>query len=127
MDENKTYFDVNVLVEVVEQRAKAKPAKNALMGCTDRYISSLTVHIFMYFELKIFSGVHLEKFLYDFTIFDFTASDVNWAFKNCRSDDFEDALQIAVAIRNGCSTFVTLDRQLAKSYGNLPTLKIKLL
>ncbi|MCB9822282.1 hypothetical protein H6801_02885 [Candidatus Nomurabacteria bacterium] len=29
---------------------------------------------------------------------------------NMRDDDFEDALQIAVAIRNSCETFLTLDK-----------------
>jgi predicted nucleic acid-binding protein len=63
----------------------------------------------------------------DYVMIELSADDFAWAFDNARDDDFEDALQLAVAIRTGCDTFVTFDKQLAKNYNNLPTLKVVLL
>jgi predicted nucleic acid-binding protein len=35
---------------------------------------------------------------------------------NFKGDDFEDALQVACAIREGCNNLVTLDGSLSKKY-----------
>ena len=45
--------------------------------------------------------------------------DYEWALVNEKKKDFEDALQMAVAIRAGCEAFVTLDSDLAKAYAGL--------
>jgi predicted nucleic acid-binding protein len=46
--------------------------------------------------------------------------DYRWAVDNEQGRDFEDALQVAMAIRTGCSSFITLDANLAKRYAKLP-------
>jgi predicted nucleic acid-binding protein len=69
----------------------------------------------------------IEKFLLDYKILSLSEEDVKWAMTNRRNADFEDALQIAIAIRNGCTEFITLDRELYEAYKNLPTLKLRLL
>lgn len=63
----------------------------------------------------------------EFTTLPLLPEDVAWAYENIRDEDFEDALQLAVAVRTGCETFVTFDKHLAKTYSNLPTLEVKLL
>ncbi|MGH7158284.1 MAG: hypothetical protein ACREGD_04430 [Candidatus Saccharimonadales bacterium] len=51
--------------------------------------------------------------------------DGHAAFKRLEGNDFEDALQVACAVREGCKRFVTLDGGLAKKYK--PDIKIDLL
>jgi hypothetical protein len=55
------------------------------------------------------------------------AADFEWAFTNLRNDDFEDALQIGIAIGNGCTDSLTFDRGLHKAYVDLPSINMKLL
>jgi predicted nucleic acid-binding protein len=43
-------------------------------------------------------------------------ADAQWAFMNFQGKDFEDALQVACALREDCSSFATLDELLAKKY-----------
>jgi predicted nucleic acid-binding protein len=127
MPSNRTYFDANILLELVENRQSYAAAYDAVAGAEHPYISTLSVHIFMYFEYAAYDTKYLIDFLNAFTIADLTQADTMWAFANCRGNDFEDALQIAVALRNGCDEFVTLDKSLAHAYKDLPTLKITLL
>jgi predicted nucleic acid-binding protein len=69
----------------------------------------------------------LRSFLGDYTILPLDESDFEWAFTNMRNPDYEDALQLAVAIRNGCSKFATFDKDLVTTYKNLPQIKTQLL
>lgn len=47
-----------------------------------------------------------------------TEEDMQWAFDNYQGSDYEDALQIAVALREGCTRFITRDKKLARKYGD---------
>jgi predicted nucleic acid-binding protein len=91
------------------------------------YISALTVHLVMYFGLKAYSADVLKAFLADFTVLAVEPSDVVWAFDHMVKNDFEDALQVSVALRTGCEVFYTFDRNLYAAYKHLPNLTIKLL
>lgn len=125
--QNKTFFDANVLIEVLESRKNSNLAISALRSMSsDNFISVLTGHIIMHVCKRVEPSV-LRNFLDDYTMLDFVPDDVVWAFENKRNEDFEDALQIAIAIRNGCSTFVTFDKKLAKDYSDLPTIRAVLL
>lgn len=81
----------------------------------------------MYVGVKTVDRKAVEAFLSDYTILPLDAVNFDWAFRNTRNSDFEDALQIAVALKNGCDEFVTLDKRLAKIYDNLPTMRVTLL
>lgn len=84
-------------------------------------ISMLNVHLIMYFGRKEqVSDDFLESIIMENTIFPISPEDYNWVLSNEKGKDFEDALQIAVAIRSGSRTFVTLDRALVKSYSAMP-------
>lgn len=124
---NHLFIDANVLLEIVYERARAKDAMEIVRRGEDNVsISPLTAHLVMYFGLKIASVDALRTLLSDYTILSLEAVDVDWAFTNMRDNDFEDALQLAVAIRNGCQTFVTFDKKLYKTYKTLPQLNLKL-
>ena len=125
--DNKVFADANVVVEIALGRAKMNKSIRLLQTVDEVFISTLSVHLAVHFGAKYSSLDSLQNLLSSFSVLDLNSEDCEWAFKNCRGDDFEDALQIAVAIRNGCTEFVTFDRQLAQTYDNLPTLKMKLL
>lgn len=56
-----------------------------------------------------------------------TAADVTWAFANVRDSDFDDALQLVVAVREGGEELVTFDQRFHQRYTDLPQLKVRLL
>ncbi len=128
MAPDKVFVDANVIIEILESRPKQNQAMRALRQVSGRvYISTLTCHIIAYVCIKRSGLDVIEQILADFDKLSLEQNDVNWAFANRRNNDFEDALQLAVAIRNGCDTFLTFDQPLHKAYKDLPNITIELL
>lgn len=126
MINEKVFLDANILLDLLLDREKSTAAKEYIIKNDGKlYISALTAHFVMHFGLKLFEQSVLRKYLNDFYIEDLTAQDVEWAFNNARNNDFEDALQLAVAIHSGCDTFATLDAVLYKNYKSLPTIALQ--
>src|ERR1035438_5014189 len=103
MNNEGTFIDTNVLLEtVLKDRQYAEKAQEYISS-RDVIISPLTAHLFVYFGKK--DGLKLDLLLemlakHRFT--DFGTNEVIWAIKNHQSDDFEDSLQIACALLQGC-------------------------
>ncbi|HVC36248.1 MAG TPA: type II toxin-antitoxin system VapC family toxin [Candidatus Dormibacteraeota bacterium] len=128
MDKDRLFVDANVLLEIILSRKNEKLARNILEDNSNNlFISALTAHLVVHFGQLVVDLPILRSFLEDYTILSLNESDFEWAFTNMRNQDFEDALQLAVAIRNGCNTFITLDKDLATTYNNLPQIKTSLL
>lgn len=128
MANGSTFVDANVLIEILESRSKQGQAIGALRQTPGKlYISTLTCHIVGYVCTKRLGLPLVEKALADFNKLSLAPDDVAWAFANILGNDFEDALQLAVAVRNGCRTFITLDEQLHRTYKDLTQIRIKLL
>ncbi|MDZ7744467.1 MAG: PIN domain-containing protein [Candidatus Saccharibacteria bacterium] len=128
MAPSKLFLDANILIEILESRPKHKKAEKLLLsGAGNLHISTLTCHIAAYVSRKRIGLEVLEQFLGDYIWLELKPEDIAWAFDNRRDNDFEDALQIAMAVRSGCSVFYTLDKQLVNAYATLPTLEVKLL
>lgn len=124
---NRVFFDANLLLELVDERSGVPQVRRLVNLYRGKlFISSLTGHLVMHFGRKTASVGELRILLTDYTMLSLTAADFEWAYTNMRDDDFEDALQIAVAIRNGCDTFITFDKKLHNTYKSLPQLKIQL-
>lgn len=125
--DSSIFFDANILLEVVLGRDKELLARSLLEKHTGTIcISALSAHLVTHFGQAVVTFPVLRKFLSDYTILDLKAVDFEWAFTNIRNNDFEDALQIAVAVRNGCSDFITFDAALASAYKDLPSIKVQL-
>lgn len=117
---DKIFIDANVLVEIIHERKHFAAAIDYVRQHAGQLaISPLTVHLVMYFGLKIASQQSLEQLLSDYTILPLSSNEVDWAFRNIRDHDFEDALQIGCAVSGDCSQFVTLDRGLVRRYSTL--------
>lgn len=126
--DNAAFLDASVLIEVILNRANASRARELIENQSgDLYISALTAHLVVHFGKSIVDFPVLRSFLADYTVLGLEAADFEWAFMNARNRDFEDALQLAVAVRHGCSRFITFDTGVAHSYNELPSIKVTLL
>lgn len=117
------FLDTNILLEVVlTDRPHFKEVERFVAKISEETaVSLLTVHLVMYFGRKEQANdAFLHAVLNENKLIPLTQEDYEWATDNENGNDFEDALQIAAAVRSGCTTFVTLDKQLAKRYTGLP-------
>lgn len=122
------FLDANVLLEVLlERKNDAAGRKYILSNAGNLHISALTAHLVVHFGQDIVGLPVIRKFINDYNVQSLTGADFDWAFNNARNADFEDALQLAVAIRTGCDVFATFDKTLFETYKALPTITIKLL
>ena len=112
-----TFVDANILLEVILQRTHAGACEQFLSNTEDKAISILTLDLVMYFiEKDKLPWEPVKHFLESFSWLPIVDADAQWAFVNFAGKDFEDALQVACAIREGCGRFVTLDGPLSKKY-----------
>jgi uncharacterized membrane protein YciS (DUF1049 family) len=114
------FFDANVVLEtMIPGRLKREKALNYIVDCSESRLSALSVHLLFHFGLKLgYSMDNLCSMTRLHKIIDLTGADIDWAMKHCSNRDFEDALQVSMARRAGCVTFVTLDKRLARAYEN---------
>ena len=122
---SRIFLDANIVIEVIGKRKNQKLAKEIITeneGCL--FISALSAHLIVYFGSKFYDLDRIHDLLLAFEILPLTSDDINWAFTNRRDSDFEDAMQISVAIRNGCDQLITLDKSLARKYAGLSSIKV---
>jgi predicted nucleic acid-binding protein len=111
-------FDANVLIEIILERKNAKACRQYIDSAqADMTTTMLSLDLVLYYtERNKLTIEPIEQFLRLFTWLPLTDSDADWAFRHFNGKDFEDALQVACATREGCNRFVTLDRRLTKKY-----------
>lgn len=120
-------LDANVVLEIVLARKREATAREVLKRhAGNLYISALSAHLVMHFGVERASLSDIRVLLQDYLVLPLDSEDFEWAFAHAQDDDFEDALQLAVAVRHGCQTFLTFDQKLVKTYHNLPSLRVKL-
>lgn len=117
MNDKASFIDANVLLETVLKDRKYAEKAQRYVGSNNTIISPLTAHLFVYFGKK--DGLEIKVLLdmltkHRFT--DFSTHQIMWAVQNLQDNDFEDALQIACAVLQGCQKFVTFDKKLAQNY-----------
>lgn len=117
------FLDANVILEItLKDRLYFDQASQFLETVNDdTTISLLTVHLVMHFGRQ--AGIAdelLERVIGENELLSITPEDYVWAVLNEKGKDFEDALQVATAIRNRCDSFITFDTDLAKAYAGFP-------
>ena len=123
----KLFLDANILLEIILDRPLNKQCRMILeQNVGNLYISALTAHLVVHFGASITDIKVIKQFLDDYYVESLEYADFEWAYNNGRDKDFEDALQIAIAVRMGADTFVSLDKKLVKTYKDLPILNFKL-
>lgn len=113
------FLDTNIILELFFHRSKYNQVVAELSSVSELdgiTISILSVTFFMYHvEKQNRSLSEAHDFLGKYQILDMKEADYNWAQANDQGD-FEDALQVACALRHGCKKIITLDRLLAKNH-----------
>lgn len=115
------FLDANILIElIVPGRAHFKKVKKSLNSYTEVYMSTLSAHLCWHFGRQAGVSDDLIAIIIDScTLLSLEPADYYWARKNEQGKDFEDALQLACSLRNNCRQFMTLDKDLMKSYKGL--------
>ncbi len=117
------FLDTNILLEIILKDRTKRQQVEYFLATVDEptAISMLSVHLILHFGRKeqIDDGL-LRAIVAENELLSLTPEDYEWALAHEEHSDFEDALQMAVAVRAGCRTFVTLDAKLAKAYHELP-------
>lgn len=113
-------LDTNIVLEILEKRDRYHATIRAL----NRYkreknaVTTLTLsNVFYMTERHKSAFMTAEKLLKTYKIVGVTPQDAEWAFGHYKGKDFEDALQVAAALREKCTVFLTIDSSLAKKYG----------
>ena len=117
------FLDANILLEItLKDRVHAQQVQQYLSRVTDpTAISMLSVHLLMHFGRKgRVNNEFLHAVINENEILPLTTEDYLWAASNERGRDFEDALQVASATNAQCEAFITLDKNLAQAYADLP-------
>lgn len=124
----KVFLDANILLEIIFQRKNHRTSRKVIVeNYGNLYISALTAHLVVYFSSSIISLTEAHTFLEDFEILPLEEDNFNWAYLNIKDKDFEDALQIATAIKHNQNIFYTYDKALYNSYKDLVIIDVRLL
>jgi predicted nucleic-acid-binding protein len=114
-------LDTNAVMEILAARKRQGNIQAAIAhhsSKNDLALSSLTVsNLFYLAEKHKIPMARTEILISSYKFYDVQARDVIWALKQYGGKDFEDALQVAAALREGCKTFITIDKKLATKYG----------
>ena len=114
-------LDANILLEMLIQD---RPQKAKVLSWVERNtenfcITMLTVHLVLHFGLKDgLTTLQIKKFLEYFPRIALLPEDYVAAMNILKDKDHEDALQLAIAERIGCSAVVTLDKKFATTYAD---------
>lgn len=115
------FLDASVLLElVIPGRVKYERVKKLLRNYSDVRASMLSAHLCWHFGRQ--AGVADESIaalLETCSLVALKPEDYHWALDNEQGRDFEDALQLACALRAGSDQVVTLDNKFAKRYQDL--------
>jgi predicted nucleic acid-binding protein len=119
-------LDANIVLELLLNRKQAQACQEYIASTDDEIaITVLSISISMYYaEGKRLDLLEVERLLRDFVWLGAVEADVAWAFQYFAGKDFEDALQLAVASREGCQSFITLDKALAKKYTSIVPIEL---
>ncbi len=118
------FLDANILLEVLlPGRPKATLASSYARN--EAVVSPLSAHLYVHFGKK--EGYSVNALCNRLALLNYTSlgkAEIHWAISNCQDDDFEDALQVACAVLDGCELFVTLDKFLAHKYQKFIDIKL---
>ncbi len=121
--------DANILLELLEQHKHMLAVRQTLDDFRQQgeavSASALSIsHIFYLAEAHNIATKRVEELTRVFKVYDVTSADIDWALGHYKGKDFEDALQIAAALREKCAAFLTLDASLARKYSKFLDIKL---
>ena len=125
----KIFVDTNLFIDIlldrkpfsVESTRVYKLCENAMI---DGYIAPITINNIYYICRKAKHIKTIKEFLSDISTFFTIATMNNESIKkanNLTINDYEDALQYTMAMKNSCEYLITRN---VKNYKNLPGIKV---
>lgn len=121
-------LDSNILLEVLEHRRQYEDVIQTLANIAGKEILAITVltvsNVFYIAERNKLDFQKVENLIKSYRHMDIVGADVDWAIAHYKNKDFEDALQVAAAIREKYTAFLTLDASLAKKYSKFLPIKL---
>jgi predicted nucleic acid-binding protein len=114
-------LDANILLEmlIAGRQKKARVFEWIERNKENYCISMLTVHLVLHFGVKDGLAItDIKTFLSDYPKVALLSEDYVKAMELLIGTDHEDALQLATAIRMGCSSLVTLDQKFSRTYAD---------
>ncbi len=119
-------LDANVLIDIILERQHFKACRQYIdLAKDDMAITMLSLDLIMYYaESNKLPLRPTLQFLRLFTWLPMIEADAQWAYAHYKAKDFEDALQIACALRERCNKFATLDSPLSKKYSSQITVDL---
>lgn len=115
-----TLLDTNILLEILERRRQYEEVLEAInrLGASEPLaITTLTLNnVFYIAEKNKLDPGAVERLAGAYRWLEVLAEDGDWALAHYKGKDFEDALQVAVALRSKCQSIATLDVSMAKKY-----------
>lgn len=120
------FLDANILLELaLADRVRKDKVIHFLEDIGQASVSILTIHLLLHFGLKDKMNIdELTRLADSYEILGMNNEDYAWAKQNCLDNDFEDALQVACAVRSRAEVFVTLDKTLAQNYKKYIPIKL---
>jgi len=125
----KVFLDTNIFIDILLDRQpfsseSAKVYKLCENAMLDGYVAPITINNIYYICRKAKQIGSIKEYLLDIATF-FTVSMMNSdSIKKANSfkiSDYEDALQYAMALQNGCEYLVTRN---VKDFKHMTTLKV---
>ncbi len=104
----KTYFDINVLVDLIGDR---KHDFWSMVKNHQIFTSTLAIHILMYVSKFKVPNEMIVDLIKNIIIIDFVEQMMEKAMIG-PTDDFEDNVQLHSAVEADCDYFLTLDKKL---------------
>ena len=120
-------LDTNVIMEILEKRNRQLAVIELLQqyGGEEIAVTTLTLSSVFYLVESHKTAVNIaEQLLKTYKVVAVTSEDAGWAFAHYNGKDFEDALQIAAALREKCTAFLTIDAMLARKYSKFLDIKL---
>ncbi len=113
-------LDASALLELYLRRPKSLEIHNILKEFEEVNITLISVGVLFYYAEKEKLDIQIAEFLVETcNILTMSESTYKMAKQIYNKKDLEDALQIACAKENNIETVLTLDKQMAKKYGEI--------
>lgn len=105
----KIFLDTNFVIDL----AYRDPEKRATLDGKFVYISTLSIHILCYIKHLTVPDKHLEEFIDQFYVENFSENVLGFALHG-PTNDLEDNIQLQSALKANCDYFLTEDKKLLK-------------
>ena len=120
LSKESIFLDASTLLELYLRRPKSLQIQTILAEFDKLYITPITIGILFYYTEKEKLDTQIAEFIVaNCHVLTMSDSTYKMAKQIYNKKDLEDAMQIACAKENNIQTVLTLDKEMAKKYGEM--------